>query len=181
MENSKPTPFTIIIVNEADEIQRAVLFGGEKRQKIENYGSDKGIKIMSGIPNVSYGEMLAQSIACPFIVDLTKVYSTTQQLALPLTYTYNEKRKDMKIKPPTIVDAKVNEVEDFADDLITIMHPIELENVNGCAEVHQIEKIADETIIDLNVLPKTIIVIKLYPAKKPNIKMSLSGQAVNRV
>lgn len=135
------------------------MFGGEKYQKIENYGSDKGIKIMSGVTYASYNEILTQSIETPFTVDIIKVISTYQQLSLPLTYIFTEKRKDTNIKKyPFSGGASWSMIDETR-----IMQRIELENLNGYAEVHEIKKISDETTFDFMVLPKTIIIIKIYP------------------
>ena len=154
----KPSPYVIIIENISEQIQKAVLFGGEENTKKIHYGCDEGIVLRSGIPSVTYLEILTQSIHKPFKVENTEIYSTTQQLALPICYTIKDK------EPPAEM----------------IQHPIDLVNIDGCAKTSVIDTIGEHSDIELNVLPKTIIIIKLYPSEKQIISHKLSGQEGNR-
>ena len=154
----KPSPYVIIIENLYEQIQKCVLFGGEENAKKTNYGCDEGIELKSGIPNVTYAQILMQSIHKPFKAENTEIYSTTQQLALPICYTIKDKT------PPSE----------------QITRPIDLINIDGCAKTSIIESIGEHSDIEFNVLPKTIIVVKIYPSEKAEIRRTLSGQEGNK-
>ena len=168
----KPIPYIFIIENRSEEIQKAMLFGGESNKEKANYGSDAGIRIISGMPNVTYLEMLMQSIAQPFKASQVEFYSTPQQLALPVSYTYITDRKNAPFTPTASLDNLSNEQD---NDNITVMRAINLVAENGCASTREFEIIDDNSDISMYVLPKTIIVVKVYPAEKPDFKMKLSG------
>jgi|ERR1035437_6230682 hypothetical protein len=140
MIKNQQLPYTIIVDNKSDEVKNAIIFGAEECKLKHNFGSDDGVKVLSGINGITYAEALLQSEHLPFKSGVVKIYSTTQQLSLPFSYK------------KTNSNGGSEKIPIYADKV-----------ENGCAELFGDFDINKDNGFSLMVLPRTTIVVKVYP------------------
>jgi len=85
-------PYIIVVANTtANTIENINLFDTFKNNGLPNYGLPPGVTVSMGIPGVTYGGLLFQSMTMPFLTSLTylKADSTEQ-----VNQTFSIKAKD---------------------------------------------------------------------------------------
>ena len=143
-------PYTLIITNTTDQIKRAVLFGFENNFNQENYGSELGLNVEPASSTTSYFHMLAHSAFKPFTTSLIRLQSTNKhQVRQSLTVT--NKRAEGNSRSHTIFSESYHSTYQFQA---------------GITDIPVTYLQDSSTELGINILPKTSLVINIFPNKE---------------
>jgi hypothetical protein len=128
-------------------------------------GTNFGITVSSGIANVTYQQLLYQSMNSPFSVGMTYIQSiggSTNQIVQPINLTTQDANGNQAVKA-----------------IIVTIDPYQQQS--GVVAVKQLYRIDGYTKLTIStVLPSVVFQIQWYPADNINLARGLSGRPASR-
>jgi len=160
MEVLKPLskPYIVRIFNDSGIATRlGVLFGYNRNFRLPNFGNLAGMIVSSGIPNVTYQQLLAQSQNQPFDIGQWQISSSnpTQQDVVPVVTWYDANGADW-MEP---LDINKDPYQ-FQQGEVDFWFPC---------------KIDGNTMVQIPVRPLTTVTVKMYPRKIVSLSRPLIG------
>lgn len=135
----------LCIVNESDEIKNAVILGCRKFMSCDNFGSDLGITITTSQSDLSYAQVLQESLDNPFKTDLFRIQTNKHnQLENDIRINYSE---DESKGSWTYINVKEYLPKFGQQGIVDIQYKLD---VNG------------NTYLTYPILPKTTVVLTLF-------------------
>lgn len=152
------SPYQLIVTNTSKKKKKVVLFGDNKYLLQPNFGSDKGVVVQPGTTNVDYVQILRQSGSQPFETSLIRIMSQnasqiTQNIGL---HSYDANGQYCYI--PVITSNYFSAMQ-YQSTIIDI-------DYNMCIDAN--------THLDFEILPKTSVVVTIFPASKVNFTRLLN-------
>lgn len=147
----------LCIVNESDEKKNAVILGSKKYISHVNFGSDSGIRITTTESNKSYIQELNESGDIPFETPLIRVQSNNYSQIEEEMYVVSESDNGEKITIPLNIKSYISK------DSYRLIDGISYEVHKGIVDVHCNCKINEDMYFEYSMLPKTTVVITIFP------------------
>lgn len=154
-------PYKMRIENgNANNTQKAVLFGYNRFAGAHNFGSEADIKITTGIPGVPYSELLRQSATQPFEVVKMRVASTNiAQLDNSFVLTVADSNGD----------AQTTQI-----DTTSYLSPNQFQN--NIRDIDRNFSVDGSTFLTYEVAALAVVNISFYISAKVNVVRPLLGR-----
>lgn len=138
--------YILKVTNTTDKLLKFVLFGGNHYKSSNNYGSEEGVDVSLMVNNVTYLQLLNQSIYQPIEVHNIKIYSGSsiqRKRTLRITSTYSNDH----MCSTTIQPIEYMSYENEAIDIVDIPYDMQ---ING------------DTDISSEISPHTEVIFMFY-------------------
>lgn len=153
-----PAPYVINVSNTTGGNLTCVLFGTSLYYQSTNYGSSVGVSVTSASTNISYFQMLTQSLTQPFDVGAMRIISSASQVV----QTVNASSVDSSGQ---IVGLPI-----FAS-----IYQSSYQNNSGIVDIDYPFTIDANTSLTFTILAGTSAVVIFFPRTKVNAVKTLNG------
>lgn len=153
-----PAPYVINVTNTTAGNLTCILFGTSLYYQSTNYGSDTGVTVASASTNISYFQMLTQSLTQPFEVGAMRIISSASQVV----QTINAESVDSSGQR---VDLPI-----FAS-----IYQSSYQNNSGIVDIDYPFTIDANTSLSFTILAATSAVVIFFPRTKVNQVKTLNG------
>lgn len=158
-----PTPYQVSVSNTTGGNLTAVLFGGNEFLQTANFGSAAALVVAPSQTNVTYLQLLNQSMQQPFETSLLRINSTnTAQVTQPITVTSTD-ANGQTCSTPLIVDTYFS-ANQFQATRVDVPFALTIDGNTNIASV---------------ILAGATVIYTFFPAEKVNPTRALRGGAGN--
>lgn len=149
-KTKRVSPYVLNVENNTDELKKCVLFGASKNLSNPNFGSDLGVSVKMAYDNISYGQLLYQSGYKPFETEYVRIHSSNPSQLTQILHLDCWDANGQELYYPINTSIFFSAMQ-FQSSIIDINHNI---------------KIDFNTMLTINVLPKSNFTISLFPKPK---------------